>query len=131
MPDGEICQGDVFSIGPAGLGSVEHHHIVASDHGADSVVVLLPISSWEDWKDESCIITRQDYPPLRHDSCIDYGYGRIVAIEALRRKLGSGQIRRCLGASPELLAKVLDCVKDTRFLPFRCLDLLHKQGLVD
>ncbi len=131
MANDEIRQGDVFWIGPGGLGGPEHRYIVVSDHNKDSAVLLFPITSWEDWKDESCIITKQEYPPLRHDSCIDYSYGKTVGMEAMSRELASEQIRRCPSVSSDVLAKVLACAKDSPFLPFWCLDVLSKQGLVD
>ena len=131
MPDESIQQGDVFRIKSASLGGVKHRCIVASSHSSDSVVVVLPITSWDDWKDESCIISKQDYSPLAHNSCIDYHNGEIVSIAAIQRGLVSREIQRCPNVSPELLAKVLNGVKDSRFLKFECLNLLHKQGLVD
>ncbi len=130
MPDGEIHHGNVFWIGSESLGGGKHRHIVASDHSRDSKVVLLPITTWEDWKDDSCIITRREYTPLRHDSCIDYRYGKIVPIETIKRGVASGNIKRCPNVPPELLTKVLACALDSQFLPSGCLDMLNKQGLV-
>ena len=132
MSEGEIQQGNVFLIADDRPSGVKHRHVVASDHNSDPSVVLLPIVTWENWVDDSCIITKQEYKPLAHDSCIDYRYGKVEPIAALQRQLTAGRIKRCPDVSSDVLAKILAGTKDSlRFLPSGCLDILSRQGLID
>ena len=131
MSDDDIQQGNVFWIESSRGDGVEHRCMVASFHHSDSDVVLLPITTWEDWKDDSCLITKQDYAVLTHDSCIDYRFGEICPIEKIKLGLSSGSIKRCPNVSPDLLKKILTGASDSPFLPFGCLNMLNKQGLVD
>ena len=130
--DAELRQGDVFWIGSSLWSSItKHRHVISSNQELDSAILLLPITTWDDGKDDSCIITKQDYAPLTHDSCIDYRYGKIQPTETIRNKLADGTITKCPPVSEEVLSRILEGAKESPFLPFDCLDMLSKQDLID
>jgi len=126
------AQGDVFWYRPDGANEVEHRVVICSDpHLAPDSVVAIPFTTWEEHKDDSCFVTPLDYQELPHDSCIDYRHAEIFNAADLDAALAAKRIRQCPAVSTDLLEKILDGARETRFLNSRCLNILTAQGLLD
>ena len=126
-----IRLGDVFWRQGHGE-PVPHRYIVASDPKVDSrSLVLLPIVSWEDWKkDDSCIIKPNEYEPLKHLSCIEYRHAIVIPASVLLEGLNADRIARCPRASDDLIRRMHEGAKDTRFLSNQCLYILSSQEFI-
>ncbi|MGB2823129.1 MAG: hypothetical protein WBF17_19245 [Phycisphaerae bacterium] len=127
-----LAQGDVFWYQPDDPREIEHRVVVCSDPDLDpSSIVVVPITTWDEGKDESCLVTPDEYGVLTHVSCLDYRYAEIFTAADLSSALASGSIRPCPAVSRRVLEKILAGALDTRFLNPRCLYILTAQNLLD
>ena len=123
--------GDVVWKPPKSRLEVRHWHVVSSRPCINPAsVVLLPITSWDDWKDDSCLISSDEYSELRHDSCVDYRFAKIVHVQTLLDGCESGTIQKCPTVSDDLMQKILKGATETRELSQACLNILTVQDLL-
>jgi hypothetical protein len=126
-----VQKGDTFLIPSPQEDECAHLHVVISDPEKEpDGVVLVPITTWESYKDESCLLQPGDHPFIKHASCVQYRDARIVPAARLARAIAGGQIRSREPVSSELLARILAGAGESRFLPAEHGNILARQGLI-
>ncbi|MBS3734156.1 MAG: hypothetical protein KGY99_04445 [Phycisphaerae bacterium] len=108
---------------------VEHMYVVISRPEEDQIAVV-PLTTWEEWKDDSCYIEAGEYEELHHDSCVDYRHAPIVQVVKIEMAITKGVLRQSEPVSKSLLMRIWEGAADTRFLPRQCEDILSRQGLI-
>lgn len=123
--------GDTFIIPDKRDGYVPHLWIVISDPSANpELVVLVSMTSFEEYKDCSCRIDAGEHPQAKHDSVIDYHSARMISAADLEAKSNDHKIRRREPVSEELLERILAGADTTQFIPNECHWILADQGLL-
>ena len=124
--------GDTFLI-PDKHGT-NHLHIIVSDPGLDpSQIVLAPVTTWENYKDDTCILDEEDLkgaPFLSHNSCIDYQESLLTSDTRLSLLASQGKIKPHKPASLALVQKIRSRALDAKRIPNKCLMVLEAQNLV-
>src|SRR5262245_31893923 len=70
-----------------------HLWIVISEPQQDAAnVVIVNLTTWVDWKDQSCILVVGDHPWITHDSCVSYQDAKCVAEQVLDGLVVSGRL---------------------------------------
>ncbi|GMV83873.1 MAG: hypothetical protein AMXMBFR7_50570 [Planctomycetota bacterium] len=129
-----LAAGDTFFAPWPEKDAVEHLYFVISDPALDSHrVVVVPLMTWDKYKEQTCIIGKGEHPFVRHNSYIDYGSGCAREIDAatIERNLQSKVWPSHAAASPDLLKKIRDGAGKSDFLPLDLRDILEDQELVD
>lgn len=126
-----LRQGDTFWISSSGPASVEHLHVVISDpeKNADQIVVV-PFTTLESWKDDSCIIHRGEHCAVKHDTCVDYRRGDVLSERDITDADKTKSIRWSEAVSKALLERILDGANETKYLPSICDKILADQELL-
>ena len=127
-----VAHGDTFWVPSDDDNSVEHLYIVISDPVKDADnVVMVPLTTLESWKDDSCVLHAGEHPNITHDSCIDYRRSQIVPARQIEQSLSEGRIRARQPASPTLLSRILLGASETRQLSGVADGILARQGLIE
>jgi hypothetical protein len=109
----------------------EHLWIVISLPGDNpDAVVIVSLTTRQDWKDQSCILGPADHPWIKHETCVSYRDARCVAEIKLDELIAKAQLRMLATASDELLGKILAGAELTEDLPLKCSAVLIKQNLI-
>lgn len=113
-------------------GSGGHYHIIISDPRAfPDKVVLVNLTTWEDYKEDTCVLeAADDLPLLHHKSCIDYGRAKQVSASALCMLLREKRIHHRGHLPADILARVRQRAAESQRIPNRCLLTLEEQGII-
>ena len=129
--------GDAFLI-PDSLPTAPQRHlwIVISDpaRSPDGQVLLVNVTTWEKWKDDTCLLEPADCrtcPFIKHASCVDYARARIEGIAKIDRMVAAGLIKQQVNVGPELLARIRKGAQDSPRLPNRCQLFLADQDIIE
>lgn len=123
--------GDTFRVTFATGRSLDDHiQIVASDPERDPHSVLLfNFTKWAPYKDQACVVKKEDHLDLRVESCVFYEKARTVSVQQIQMLAASGLVKWCRPLSPELLKRVWESVDDSR-IEIQHHTMLRAQGLV-
>jgi len=124
--------GDTFLIQDAH--GTEHLHIVVSDPRVDPHhIVLVPVTTWEDYKDDTCILDADDIkgiPFLGHESCVDFQEALLTSEQRLAAAVASKKARHHKPVPMALVEKIRSRACESRRIPNKCLMTLEAQNLV-
>jgi len=112
-----------------------HLFIVISDPSQNTECILLVgVTTWEEYKDDSCILEPADWPDLdflKHRSCIDYRHAIAASEAEVEAWIKTKRARVREPASPRLLERVRQGAKETTYLAMKYQLLLNDQGLIE
>ena len=128
----------LFSLGQTFLtpdprpGYVPHSSVLLSDPEIDHErLVLVSVSSYEDYKDHSCIISKGEHECSKdHDSVLEYRYAFVTSSETLHKNIESKKIRKKAPFTEELIERAHKGAEKTEFIPAECYWILHEQRLI-
>lgn len=127
-----LSAGDTFLI--RDRHGTEHLHIIVSDPQVDPHhIVLVPVTSWESHKDDTCILDENDIrgvPFLTHESCIDYQEALLTSEQRLADTVTAEKARRHRPVPMALVDKICSRAPESRRIPNKCLMTLETQDLV-
>ena len=127
-----ISLGDTFLLPGTRPDEGRHLFVVISDPvRSPDDVVLVPLTTFEHYKDQSCILNVGDHPFVKHPTCIGYSDAQCSPVKKLGQLLESRDIRRRKPMCEDVLARILEGAAKTRMLPSKCDMILHGQGLID
>ena len=106
-----------------------HPWILISDPHA-GLVVIVNITAWTAYKDQSCILEAGEDGIVKKRSIVSYRDATIVADAKLIELEKSGEIIVTSPVSRETLTKILSGCGITRFMKQGPYDLLDKLGLI-
>jgi len=116
----------LFEAGPAS-DPYQHHLIVilTDPFGPAKQVVLVPICSIRnEFYDATCLVSADEHVFLRHDSYVDYSYGRTEFAAVIEDRVRKGFFIPKGDASEALFEKVLaGAFKSKRAKPFLRTDI--------
>jgi len=126
-----LSAGDTFLV--ADQHGTHHLYIVLSDPKLDpDHIVLVPVTSWEDYKDDTCILDESDIkgaPFLTHNSCIDYQESLLTSETRLAALVAARRAKPHKPVSPALVEKIRSRAAESRRIPNKCLMILESQNL--
>ncbi|MEI7836536.1 MAG: hypothetical protein WCK05_08995 [Planctomycetota bacterium] len=108
-----------------------HLFVVLSNSDYDAGhIVLGMFTTWEAYKDPSCILHPGDHPFLDHDTCVDYQTAPLLSAKELDDQIRAGQMTRREKLSQSVLERVLSGAGKTQRIPNGCWIVLDNQDLV-
>lgn len=127
-----LSAGDTFLI-PDKFGT-KYLHIVISEPKSDPArIVLVPVTTWEDYKDDSCILDENDgggSPFLTHRSCIDFQESLVTSEARLDHLVAEGRIKPHKPVGGNLVEKIRSRAMESGRMPNKCLMILDAQNLI-
>ncbi len=125
--------GDTFWAGEVAKDLDGHLCVILSDPTRDPEnVLIVAITTWENYKDESCTLETGDHPFVSHLSCITYDIlPHPFPLQKLESLVEQGLIKKREPLDAHVLAKVLSGAAETRFLPNIFHKILLEQNLID
>ncbi len=122
--------GDTFTIRDRGVDT--HLWVVISDPDRDAErVVLVSMTTYEDYKEDACLLGVGDHPRVSHKTCIAYNEARMTTLEKLKVLQDGGLLIVQAPVSKEVLTRIRDGVsKSTRIKP-KFIDILLEQAVIE
>jgi len=122
--------GDTFYISDRGVDT--HLWVVISDPDRDAErVVLVSMTTYEDYKEDVCLLDVGDHPRLSRKTCIAYNEARMTTLEKLRVLQDRGHLIVQAPLSKEVLTRIRDGVsKSTKIKP-KYIDILLEQEVIE
>ena len=110
--------------------SVDNHlWVILSDTSAFTNAVLIAnFTTWNDLKDQTCVVLASQCTGLNHKSCISYRHIKRVTVSQLGALESSGQINCYAAVSPELLRQIRRGVTNSSYTPNDMLTEAMRQG---
>ena len=122
--------GDTFYISNRKVDS--HLWIVISDPGIDaSRVVLVSVTTYEDYKESVCLLDVGDHPRVSHKSCIAYNEARLTTLESLKSLQAVGSLNSQPPVSSDLLSRIRAGVSLSTRIRSELIDILLDQGVIE
>jgi len=104
-----------------------HLWVIVSDPEREPErVVIVSMTTWKEYKDETCILTPDDHPALTHATSIDYGRARLFTASQLEKARDLGALDPQVPVSAEVLSRIRDGGVQSEFTPIK-----HRQVLLD
>jgi hypothetical protein len=124
-----VKAGDTFLLADPGIDP--HLWFVLSDPLLDPQnVVIASFTTWESYKDQSCIVNRGDHPWIIHKSCVYFRGTQIVSNELLDKQVLAGALVPQAPLEKELLDRIRAASALSKEMKGRPYSILDDQGLV-
>lgn len=110
----------------------KHRWVVISDPAIDPAnVLVVNITSYSPFEDQSCILEPADHPSLTARSVVNYPRARVLSDSDLDSFLEDGLVRLLDPLTPHVLDRIRRCALDSTRIRLDHADILINQGLVD
>jgi len=127
-----LAAGDSFFAPWPEEDAVIHLFFVISSPEKDMKrVVVVPLMTWDEYKESTCTLEPGEHPFVRHKSYIDFGCAAKVDGDEIDKKIRSNEFRKHKPASVKLLKKIRDGAGKSEYLALGLRDILEDQDLVD
>jgi hypothetical protein len=124
-----VKAGDTFLLADPGIDP--HLWFVLSDPSLDSQnVVVASFTTWEPYKDPSCIVQRGDHPWIKHKTCVYFRGAQILPDDVLDRQVSAGTIVLQEPLEQALLDRIRAASALSKEMKGRPFSILEDQGLV-
>ena len=122
--------GDTFTISDRGVDT--HLWVLISDPDRDAErVVLVSMTTYEDYKEDVCLLDVGDHPRVSHKTCIAYNEARMTTLEKLRVSQDGGHLIVQAPVWKGVLTRIRDGVsKSTKIKP-KFIDILLEQEVIE
>ena len=122
--------GDTFYLSHRGVDG--HLWVVISDPEKDAErVILVSMTTYEDHKEDVCLIEVGEHARVSHKTCIAYNEARMTTLEKLIMLRDGGHLVAQPPASNELLARIRDGVSRSARIKYRFIEILLEQGVIE
>lgn len=121
--------GDAFFI--RGYEDVDHLWIVISSPDVSPNVLIVHITTYEDYKEDACMLYDGDHARIHHDTCIAYEKARLISLEKLWELEADGKIEWQPPVSSEILQRIRNGAAESRRILLKYLQVLEDQGLIE
>ena len=122
-----LSRGDTF-INDARGDLLSHLWIVLSDPTRDpNQVVIVNVTTWKDYHDQTCILDVGDHPFVRHRSCLNYAEARLAEASQLRKLTDAGHLSPHRSLDPDLLERISRGALESDRTPIGCAEVLRSQ----
>ncbi len=124
--------GDTFFAPWPKPDAVYHLFVVVSNlHEDREHVLAVPIMTWDEGKEATCLLEPGDHPFTRHTSYINYRLTELITAEHIETRIADQRFRTHEPVSGELLPRIRQGAGRSDFLPLEYRDILEAQGLVE
>lgn len=109
-----------------------HLWVIVSDPEQDADnVLIVNLTSWKSYHDQTCILRPGDHPWIQHDSCVNYPDAKVTSISTLEGLLSQGLITPKEAFDEEVREAIRARAGESEDLRNAHYDLLRRQGLVE
>ena len=122
--------GDAFYIRDRSVDT--HLWVVISDpQRAPGRVIMVSVTTFEDYKEDVCPINAGDHPRVTHRSCVAYHEARMTTLERLIALRDGNHLSIQDPISGELLARIREGVNRSRTIKYKYVEILLEQGVIE
>lgn len=126
-----FSMGESYFIIERDFDEIDHLWIIVSDPNIDHQrLVLVPMSTLEEYKECICRIDEGEHPRAQHDSVIEYRFAKVRSSEWLQDKVNEHKARKREDFGQNLLDRIHGKAEDSRFISLDCLHVLSDQNLL-
>ena len=131
MKPGDLFSADVADF-EAGAVSGRHLYVVLSlPIEPQNQILVVTISTYESYKDQTTVLTNRDHPMISHESVIMYDRIRMVAMQRIESLIQKKKIVIHQPFSPEVLKRILHGAAKSRKIKDRFIHILDRQRLLE
>jgi hypothetical protein len=125
-----VNAGDAFFIKDRSVDT--HLWVIISDTQADPArVVMVSVTTYENYKEDVCLLEAGDHPRITHKSCVFYKETKMTTLEVLQARLDQGSLSMQPPVTDEILARIRDGVSRSRTIKAKFIDILLEQGVIE
>jgi hypothetical protein len=125
-----VKAGDAFYIRDRSVDT--HLWVVISDPQRDPErVIMVSVTTFEDYKEDVCPINAGDHPRVTHRSCIAYREARMTPLERLIALRDGNHLSIQAPVSGELLARIREGVNRSRAIKYKYVEILLEQEVIE
>ncbi len=122
--------GNTFYIRDRGVDT--HLWVVISDPDRDPVrVVMVSMTTYEDYKEDVCLLDVGDHPSIRHKTCIAYNEARMTTLETLNTLIGGGYLSMQPPVSEAVLWRIRAGVSKSTRIHYKYIEVLLDQEVIE
>lgn len=122
--------GDAFFIKDRSVDT--HLWVILSDTIKDPQrVVMVSITTFESYKEATCLLDSGDHPRIIHKSCVYYQETRMTTLKQLDQLRDGGALSVQPPVSAEILARIRDGVSRSRTIKAKYIDILIEQEVIE
>ena len=114
--------------------AIPHLHIILTDpdeHDGSVVVVTVNITTHEDWKDPTVILSDNDHPYIEKPSSIAYVYAELFSVEKLLRYINEEKSLHEFVLEDDVIQKICEGVMKSPFTPLGILKYWQDKFLTE
>jgi hypothetical protein len=125
-----VKAGDAFYIRDRSVDT--HLWVVISDPQKDpGRVIMVSVTTFEDYKEDVCPINAGDHPRVTHRSCVAYHEARMTTLERLIGLRDGNHLSIQAPLSDELLARIREGVNRSRTIKYKYVEILLEQEVIE
>ena len=123
--------GDMFQLS-IDVSHIDNHAWVVISHPDEDPenVVMVNLTTFEDWKDDACILISDDHSWIKHRTCISYEDATMATEGQLDKWAEGDKLKMLEAASDEMITKILEGAEKTDDMKVKFLSILSRQGLI-
>ena len=122
--------GDAFYLRDRSVDT--HLWVIISDPETDPErVIMVSVTTFEDYKEDVCVLSPADHPRLTHKSCVAYNEARMTTLEKLISLRDGNHLSVQTPVLPEVLDRIRDGVNKSRRIKYRYVEILLDQGVIE
>ncbi len=122
--------GSTFYIRDRGVDT--HLWVVISDPDRDPLrVVLVSMTTYEDYKEDMCLLDVGDHPNISHKTCIAYNEARMTTLETLKTSIGGGHLSMQPSVSEAVLWRIRAGVSKSTKIHYKYVEILLDQEVIE
>ena len=132
MKPGDIFLSNVANFSPGS--PVGNHLYAVLSNPADAkegrqLLVVVTISSYETYKEDTCQLTSSDHHKISHPSVVEYRYTQYVPAERILQLQQDKNITFYEPLEQSVLHRILQGALQSRKIPDKYIQFLDRQGL--
>jgi hypothetical protein len=125
-----VKAGDAFYIRDRSVDT--HLWVVISDPRRDpGRVIMVSVTTFEDYKEDVCPINAGDHPRVTHRSCVAYHEARMTTLERLIALRDGNHLSIQDPIFGELLARIREGVNRSRTIKYKYVEILLEQEVIE
>lgn len=114
---------------PKFSGGTPHLWIIVTEPNGHGEVVMVNVTSWRVDSDQTVIVSPGEHHRITHRSVVFYQDARTANAEAIRRGVEAGICVQCDVCSQELLSRIQEGLKKSKFTPRKIIDFCEKSWI--
>jgi hypothetical protein len=94
-------------------------------------VIRVSVTTYEEYKEDVCLLDVGDHHRVSHKSCIAYNEARMASLEKLTVLRDGGRLSEQESVSSELLIRIPNGVSKSKTIKYKFIEILLEQEVIE